>query len=76
MMLLGQTFFQKRIVNGTRKWYVNNSIRMNVTNLGLATAEFLTSKPMRMNRNQGPLTNFSFQCCEEIHSPPYTFLDV
>ena len=48
-MFFGKTFCQKRIANRARKGYVNDSVRMDVSDLSISELEFFSAEAVGMN---------------------------
>ena len=53
-VLFGLTFLQQRVANCSRKWDVNGSVFVHMSDLCFPESEFFATEPMRVNRNIGP----------------------
>ena len=60
-VFFGLTFFQQCIADGTRKWNINRSVPVNVSDLCFSESEFFAPEPMWVNGDIGPGRNLVLQ---------------
>jgi hypothetical protein len=65
-MFLGESICQQCIAYRTGEGYVNDSIRMDVSDLRVSELEFHPAKAMGMNRNVLPRRHFLFELFQVI----------
>lgn len=66
-MLFGLPFLKQSVADATRKWNINGSVRVHMSNLRFPKSEFFTPKPMRVNGDARPRRNFVFQSSYIVH---------
>ena len=60
-VLFGLTFLQQCVANCSRKWDVNGSVCVHMSDLRFPKSEFFTPKPMRVSGDVRPSGNFVLQ---------------
>jgi len=60
-VLFGLTFLQQRVANCPRKWDINGSVLVHMSDLRFPKSKFFASEPVRVNRDVRPSGNFVFQ---------------
>jgi hypothetical protein len=60
-VLFGLTFLQQRVANWSRKWDINGSVFVHVSDLCSPESKFTAAEPMRVDRDVRPGRNFARQ---------------
>jgi hypothetical protein len=68
-VFFGLPFFKQSVADGTRKWDINGSLRVHMSNLRFPKSEFFAPEPMRVNGDTRPRRNFAFQSFYIVHIP-------
>jgi hypothetical protein len=54
-------FLKQSVANGARKWDINGSVRVHMSDFRFPKSEFFAPEPMRVNGDTRPRGNLTFQ---------------
>jgi hypothetical protein len=74
-VFFGLPFLKQSVADGTRKWNINGSVRVHMSDLRFPKSEFFTPEPMRVSGDTRPRRNLAFQPSYIVHIPILVIFD-